>query len=507
MRTLELQQGTEAWHHHRATHRNASEAPAMMGQSSKLKRSDLVRMKASGTEQQFSQFVEDVLFERGHDVEALARPIAERFLGVELYRTTGECDEHPHLSASFDGIDMAETLVWECKQWNEVKAAFVRAGRVPPEDYWQCVQQLVVSRAERLVYTLSDGTEERTIHCELRLAGGDEKKLLDGWKQFDEDVSAYKPDPAAAVVIGRAPSDLPALLVSVTGAVTQSNLPEFKARALEVFRSIKTDLQTDEDFADAEQTVKFCKGIEERLGAAKQHALAQTASIDELFRAIDEISAEARSKRLTLDKAVKDRKDAVRLEIIRSGEQALREHVTVINQRLGKVSLPTIPANFAGVIKGMKTVASIKDAVATELARAKIEANAISEKIDANLRTLRDMATEHAFLFADAQQLVLKDNADLVATIKARIADHDAEQQRRRAAEAARKVQQAPSPPPTAPAAPTYPQAALAPAEKPRMRADGPTAEQIIDVLARHYGVTPATVVGWLARLELKAAA
>jgi predicted phage-related endonuclease len=39
-----------------------------------------------------------------------------------------------------------------------------------------------------------------------------------------------------------------------------------------------------------------------RLEAAKQHALSQTASIDALFRAMDEISAETRRVRLDLVK-------------------------------------------------------------------------------------------------------------------------------------------------------------------------------------------------------------
>lgn len=492
MKTIELQQGTPAWNAHRASHHNSSEAPAMMGESARLRRSDLVRMKATGSEQEFSRWTEEVLFERGHEVEAAARPIAERVIGEELYPATGVSDAHPRLSASFDGITMAETVVWECKQWNEAKAALVRAGTVPPADYWQCVQQLVVSRAERLVYMVTDGTEDRTVHCELRLTAADEKRLLDGWRQLDADVTAYQPEAPTVEVVGRAPENLPALLIQVTGTVMASNLPEFKERAIEVFRGIRTDLQSDADFADAEQAVKFCKNVEERLDQAKQHALGQTASIDELFRTIDAISAEARAKRLELDKLVKSRKEQVRADIVRAGEQALREHVATINQRLGKASLPPVPANFAVVIKSLKTIASLRDAVATELARAKIEASALGERVDSNLRLLREQAGDYASLFPDVQQLVLKDAGDLTNLIKTRIADHQAEQ-RRRAEEAARQAPAAPLPAAAAPKP--------GPQPKPRMRADGPTAEQIIATVASHYGVSQATALAWLSRL------
>jgi predicted phage-related endonuclease len=67
---------------------------------------------------------------------------------------------------------------------------------------------------------------------------------------------------------------------------------------------VNRDLSTDADFADAEKAVKWCSDVESRLAAAKEHALSQTASIEALFRTIDDISAEARTVRLELDKLV-----------------------------------------------------------------------------------------------------------------------------------------------------------------------------------------------------------
>src|SRR5690606_34215091 len=126
-----------------------------------------------------------------------------------------------------------------------------------------------------------------------------------------------------------------------------SNLTAFREHAMSVIGAIKTDLRTDQDFADADKTVKWCKEVEDRLQAAKQHALSQTASIDELFRTIDAIAEETRAKRLELDKLVKARKDAIRLEIKTTAEQAARKHLDAINQRLAPVTLPNIPADFA----------------------------------------------------------------------------------------------------------------------------------------------------------------
>lgn len=426
-------QGDDAWHALRAQHKPASEAPAMMGDHKQIKRNELLHAKKTGIDRDVHWWVQKYLFDRGHETEALARPIVEELIGEELYPVVGTKGE---LLASLDGIDMLETTIFEHKLWNEDLAERVRSKNLEPHYYWQLEQQLLVSGAERAIFVTSDGTKENFEWMEYRPVAGRAEQLVRGWAQFDIDLAAFEPQaPTEPAAVGRAPDNLPALHIEVTGMVTASNLAAFKDHAIAVFGSISRDLQTDQDFANAESTVKWCKSVEDKLEAAKAHALSQTASIDELFNAIDAISESARATRLELDKLVKARKEARRLEIKQAAEQALAAHIETINKRLGKVRLPATPADFSGAIKGKRTITSLQDAVDSELARAKIEANAIAEKIDANLASLRELAADHAFLFADAQQLVLKENEDLVSLIKVRIAEHLAAEQRRLEAE------------------------------------------------------------------------
>ncbi len=428
----EVAQGTEAWHTLRANHFTASEAPAMLGVSKHQTRTQLLQAKKSGITPDVDPATQR-LFEQGHATEALARPIVERIIGEDLYPVVGT---RGNLLASLDGIDMLETVVFEHKMLNQSLIEQIRAGELEPHYWAQLEQQLYVSGAERAIFVCSDGTEENLHWLQYRPVPGRIEQILAGWKQFEEDLVAFELQaPAEPAAVGRAPEHLPALHIEVTGMVTASNLQAFREHAVAVFGGISRDLQTDQDFANAESTVKWCKGVEERLEAAKQHALSQTASIDELFRTIDEISESARATRLELDKLVKARKEARRMEIKQAAEQALAAHIAAINARLGEVTLPRITADFAGAIKGKRTISSLQDAADSELARAKIEANAVAEKIETNLASLRELAAEHAFLFADAQQLVLKANDDLVATIKARIADHQQAEQRRQEAE------------------------------------------------------------------------
>merc|ERR1712138_261289 len=100
------------------------------------------------------------------------------------------------------------------------------------------------------------------------------------------------------------------------GMVEASNLKEFEASARATLASINTDLQSDQDFADAEKAVKFCKDVEKRLAGAKENVLGQMQTVDEVVKTIDRISEETRQLRLKLDKAVKEQKETRKLQIL-----------------------------------------------------------------------------------------------------------------------------------------------------------------------------------------------
>ena len=157
------------------------------------------------------------------------------------------------------------------------------------------------------------------------------QQIIDGWAQFERDLAVYVP-PAATdqTPVGKAPESLPALLIEVTGQVTASNLLEFKTTALAAIGSVNRTLKTDQDFADAKRAVKWCSDIEERLAAAKNHALSQTASIDALFKTMDDISAEARRVRLDLNMLVTRRNGEVKEEAVTAARKALEDRKSVV---------------------------------------------------------------------------------------------------------------------------------------------------------------------------------
>lgn len=423
--THECAQGSAEWHALRARHFTASEASAMLGVSKYQTRAELIKRKATGLAEEVDAGTQS-RFDAGHAAEAAARPIVEGIIGDDLYPVTMTADVNGlPLLASMDGLTMMGDVGWETKLLNQDLRAAVEAGTLDEHYTVQMEQQTMVAGCERIYFTTSDGTPEGTFGMWYESNPALRERIVAGWKQFAEDVAAYTPAPETVKPAGAAPEALPALRIEVTGMVTASNLAAFRKHALAVFGGIKTDLQTDADFADAEKTVKWCKEVEDRLDAAKQHALSQTASIDDLFRTIDAIKEEARQKRLTLDKLVKAEKENRKSEIVAKARKAYGDHWSALCRRVGGEWIPAVGVSyFADAVKGLKSLDSMRDKVSTALANAKIEANAIADRIDANRKTVEDMS-----LMPDFAQVCTKapdDFAALYAMRKQQRADAEA---------------------------------------------------------------------------------
>jgi predicted phage-related endonuclease len=431
----ELIQGSDAWLLFRQSHFGASEAAAALGLSSKVKRTELLHMKHTGTAKEFSDWVQEHILDHGHDVEKKARPIVEEMIAEDLYPVT--CS-YGDLSASCDGLTINDEIAFEHKQWNTGLAAAVHAGVLPDEYMPQCQQVMLVTGAKKVIFVVSDGTRDQMEHMEVFPDEAWFDRIRAGWAQFAKDLATYVPAAVEVKPLGRTPETLPALRLEVTGMVTASNLAEFKDHALAVFAGINRELTTDQQFADAEKTVKWCGEVESRLSAAKEHALSQTQSIDLLFKTIDDISAEARSVRLELDKLVSRRKVEIKENIILGGKRAYEQHIASLKEETGGpwIALP-IP-DFAGSAKGKRTMASIQDGVDTVLANAKIAADASAKAIRASLTCLREDAAGFEFLFSDKLALIGKPMDDLKLVIKTRIADHQAAEEKRREEDRAR---------------------------------------------------------------------
>jgi predicted phage-related endonuclease len=416
----------------------------MLGLSPNVSRTELLHMKHTCTPKEFSDWVQINILDYGHEVEAMARPIGEQVIGTELYPVT--CvDDDDRLIASCDGLTMAEDEGWEHKQWNEELASAVAAGTVPDTHMPQVQQQLMITGASRWLFMVSDGTPEKCVYTWVLPDLAWFERIRAGWDQFDADLAIYEPKNFAPKPVADVIKALPALAVQIKGEVTFSNLPIVKAKADQFIANIKTDLQNDDDFANAEATVKFCGEAETNLELAKQAAIAQTASIDDVMRTIDYIRDQLREKRLMLEKLVKTRKDQIKEQILVGVKKKFVDHVATLEAEIVPIRLVYQACDFAGAMKNKRTLATLHNAVDTELANAKIAVDAIAKAVRGRLTWYRANVGDYEALFADLQAAIQKPDEDFQLLVNTRIADHKAKETARQAAAVA-AAQAAPAP-------------------------------------------------------------
>lgn len=522
---VNVKQGSPEWLQLRAKRRTASEAPAAAGKSKYLPRNGLLKQKATGIVPDVDRHQQRI-FDDGHRAEAATRPVAEAMIDDELFPVVLDDAEGGFL-ASMDGLTMCRTIGWEHKWLSAELSAQIDAGQLDEHYLIQLDQQFALSGAKRILFTGSDGTEENCKHLWIDRDESRFPPLLSVWEQFDKDLSQYEaPEAEQPKAEGKAPDALPALSVQVQGMVTASNLKEFEASARATLAKINTDLQTDDDFADAEKTVKFCRDVEKRLDSTRENVLGQMQTVDEVVRSIDAIKEETRQIRLKLDKAVKEQKEQRKLEILNASKAALDNCIGDLVASV-KQCMPPIHADFAGAMKGKKTIKSLQSACDDELARAKIEIHETANLIQGNLRQLDEHAGDYRFLFSDLQQIATKPADDFAAIVKSRIADHKEAEQRRLDAERAKirqeeedKARQEAAdrnkaasadnagiledPGSGGYAAPTK---AAQTAPRKAKTATMPDPNDMVRVIADHYGVSFQEACVWLASVEFEVAA
>lgn len=448
----DVTQGSPEWHALRARHFTASEAAAMMGVSPYETRGALLRRKATGIAADVDAATQR-RFDDGHAAEAAYRPIAEQEIGDDLYPATitADIDGLP-LLASMDGLTMDGTIGFEHKLYNAETARIIdETGEPPIHHVWQLEHQMLVSGAEKILFVTSDGTQDMAASCWYESKPERRKALIEGWRQFQHDLN----DPETLSALAATPAPQPkatiegfgTLVLRVEGRVLASNLDAFRAGADAFLARLPkpSDLKDDQDFAEAEAAAKACSEAESRIKAAKEQVIAQMADVEAVLRTADHVAETIRQARLALEKAIKTRKEQIKADIIAAGQSDLARHVQRLQERVG-MALPreALAADFAGAIKGLRSVDSIKNAVHQEVTRAKLAANEIADRMELNIKSLAGESHDWRFLFPDLANVAHKPAEDFANLLAARIADWNAreEQRRQREAEAAAKAAQ-----------------------------------------------------------------
>ena len=440
MITVSLQQGTDAWHAFRQVKFTASDAAAMLGLSKYKSRDQLLREKKYGITEEVSP-EKQRLFDNGHKTEEMQRPLIEQHIGEELFPATAYSAEWDRIAASFDGITMMEDVIFEHKLWSQDLVSYINANSDLPDTHWpQVEQQLYVSRAGVCYFVVSDGTEENRVILEYVSKKDRRNAVLDGWRQFEQDLETYKAKDIKEKPAAEAIRDLPALTYKLdrTTLTLQSNMEPFKAAAMALVEKSREPLKTDQDFANAEAMVKVFKSTEDKLSMLVDGVMAEIVDVATFVKDVRQISESIRQARLAADKQVKTRKDEIKAEIVSLAMEQMKAHYQELDGLISPFIMPRgcDNATFANAMKGKKTLKSCHDAVDEAIASAKIAANKTAENIKINAAKYRDVATGFEFLFPDVGSMIYGEPEVFTAIIKGRVSDHK-EQQAKRDAEAA----------------------------------------------------------------------
>lgn len=420
----DLVQGTPEWLEFRDEHDGSSEAASMLALSKTTSRTEMLNMKCFGMRKEFSAWVQKNVLDYGHKVEALARPIIEMRIGSKLYPVVLS---RGRMSASCDGAVMSGAIAWENKQPNAAIVEQVKNNILPEEHAPQCYQLLLVSGAEKLIFSVSDGTEENTHTMEVFPDAVWFNRIINGWAQFHKDREDYEPRhiverPQAEVVI-----DLPALFIHAQGEITESNMIAYGAalatRLAEV-RSIA--LVSDQDFSNAKEAAKKFREQCVKLMATKEAMLAQTTTIGEAALMIDAWHEDLRVTALQLETDVKREDLAKKAAMVNEAKNKFNEFFSALEETIKPNRLNVAKPDFSLAIKGKSKYASMQAAIDDMMALAEMQATELCKDVSTKLAWCKETSAGFGFLFSDMAAIISKPMDDFQLVVTSRIKDHKA---------------------------------------------------------------------------------
>jgi putative phage-type endonuclease len=423
MQIHDLIQGSPEWHAYRAAHFNASDAPAMMNCSPYKTRTELLNERKTGLTPEIDAHTQRI-FNDGHRYEGIARPLAEKIIGEELYPVTGSMGP---LSASFDGLTMDEAIAWEHKSLNDKLRAVNSAEELPLHYRVQMEQQLLVSGAEKCLFMATKWDNDELVdekHFEYYSEAKLRDDIINGWMQFKSDLESHEVKAVIELPKAEAIMELPAVIVQVKGELTLCNMADVRPQFDDFLANAITIMVSDEDFARAEAESKMGRDVAKRCLATAKGVVDQTSTISEVTRELELYAAKFNALALSQEKAVKSQKEARKVAIMSEAVKAYSVYKDALEAEISPIKLHATAPDFAGAMKAKRTISSLEDAVASELALAKINADSVAKEIRSSLAYLKETAKDYRFLFNDLQAIIYLDGAQFQMVVQARIESH-----------------------------------------------------------------------------------
>ena len=237
------------------------------------------------------------------------------------------------------------------------------------------------------------------------------------------------------------------LEISISGSIQKNNFDSWKSGLLEQIASTNLELETDNDFAVASDNVKALKTAEKTLQESKIKALEQTYDIQQLFLAIDEVSATARETRLILERQVRTKKQQIKYDLVTKAQLKLLDYCKSKSEIFSYVDQEqfTVLSNLEAVIKGKASLTGVEKAL-------DIKVQELIQKIDAqeqlaqeSYQFISNQSDQHRVLFQDTQHLLSLPLPELKLTVENRIVKLSEQQALKSAQESESELQVASS--------------------------------------------------------------
>ncbi|UKH48579.1 hypothetical protein [Vibrio phage vB_ValP_FGH] len=438
MQLFNVEQGSKEWHELRDQHMTASDAAAMMGESRYKGRQQLLKEKKGHKEQ--VNAAKQALFDKGHAAEEAARELLEIEMLESFAPVVGAIElDGLKLLASLDGLSEDRQTVFEHKLWNETLAENVRNQVLEPTHFWQLEHQLLVSKAERVLFMVSDGTHEKREFMYYVSMPERREQLIAGWKQFKQDLEGFQVEAKQEAVVA-VQTSLPVITFNVTGTEIATNIGDCLEHVKELAQAeMSKVLETDQDFANKDQLNKDVKKARAALKEIVGKVRGEFVSYSQFEEVAQEMDGVLQKMQSHGEKQVKQAKEEKKQAILNEANAGLLEHIKEANGKIASMGIMAIMGDirpdWTGAMKNKRTIESLTNAVNEELAKWKVEINQVIDRVVPNLQYLRDNAEEYKFLFSDAQQLVNQDPEPFQAIVKSRIADHKQAEEERLEAE------------------------------------------------------------------------
>jgi predicted phage-related endonuclease len=450
----DMVQGSGGWKSHRRTKRNASDAPKVTGDSSYGNRESVMAFLKFGVEPEFPEQAQKRMND-GHAFEALARPLAEKIAGVTLSSITAVNGEY---GASYDGIDFDYETAFEHKTLNaKLRKAMTEdctGIELPMEYQVQMEHQCLVCPSIKKVlfmasvWDLDTGELIEERHCWYTPSLELRSHIVSCWDQLAEDMKSYTlPEPKPEAVAEEV-TDLPAISMVAKGEVAIVDNLEVFEKGLTVFlqKSLVKDPKTDNDFATLNLQIKVLEKAEAALKTAGDSVLAQVEAVDAAMKKKDSLAELVRQNRLASEKLLQAKKDQIKRDIVINAEESINAHILTLEDEFSELTgCPLriwVDRDVPGAIKGKRTLATLQSSANDEVARAKIAANQMADRIRVNIEYFDSVINDiPKTIFGDLSSLLPKGAADFAAAVTLRI--HEYEKQIEEQAERKRQQDEA----------------------------------------------------------------